>query len=397
MNTVRLGIIGVGNMGFAHAKAITEGNCPRVTLSCIADTDPSRLAFVKERLPDEVKCYADAQSLLNAHDCDAVLIATPHGFHPPIAIDAFAQGYHVMCEKPAGITACAVREMNRAAERSGKIFGIMFNQRTNPRYRAIRTLIASGKLGTLRRSVWIITDWYRTQAYYDSGSWRATWAGEGGGILLNQCPHQLDLMQWICGLPEQVDAEMDFGRYHKIEVEDEVSVRMRYPNGASGVFIASTGDPLGVNRLEITLSKGKILCENGTLRAWMLEKDETEYIRTQEIPYLAQEPHEITLDLPDENTQHCGILNNFADAILSGAPLIAPGYEGIKSLCLSNAMHLSAWTNRPITLPSDPDTEPAFWEEDFLAQLQARAARSETKQKSTVYAEPGDLKKRYRL
>lgn len=397
MNTVRLGIIGIGNMGYTHAKSVLTGQCPRITLTCVADTNPDRLAWVKQQLPPEVSCFSDAQSLLDARLCDAVLIATPHYFHPPLTILALSLGYHVMSEKPAGVIASSVREMNRAAIASGKVFGVMFNQRTNPRYRAIRELIQSGRLGSLKRSVWMITDWYRTQAYYDSGAWRATWSGEGGGILLNQCPHQLDLWQWLCGMPETVSAELSFGRWHDIEVEDDVSVRVRYPNGATGLFLASTGEPCGTNRLEITLSKGKILCENGKLTVWELPQEESEYSKTCPDPYRAQIGTLIEVDEIGENTQHVGILNNFADAILDGTPLLAPGREGIRALTISNAMHLSAWSDRTVALPADPESTPAAWEGEFEAILSKKASESRTKTGASVYTDTSDVKKLYRL
>lgn len=397
MNIIRIGIIGVGNMGFSHVRSLLAGACPRMQLTCVADNNPDRLAWVQTQLPPNVTCFPDASSLLEAHLCDAVLIAAPHYFHPPLVMQALDAGYHVMSEKPAGVNISVVREMNRTAEKAGKVFGIMFNQRTNPRYRAIRKLMQSGRLGELRRSVWIITDWYRPQAYYNSGSWRATWAGEGGGILLNQCPHQLDLWQWICGMPACVDAEMGFGKWHDIEVEDEVCARVTYPNGASGLFLASTGDPCGVNRLEITLSRGKILCENGNLVVYEFAQDESEFSQSNTMPYSTPQMQEIHVPLIGENSQHVGILNNFADAILDGSPLLAPGTEGIRALSISNAMHLSAWKKQPIAIPADPNGSVSEWEAEFDSILREKASHSRLKVTAPVYTDSGDLSKRYHL
>ena len=148
-------------------------------------------------------------------------------------------------EKPAGVYTRQVKEMNEVAKKSGKVFGIMYNQRTNPIYQKLRDLVKSGELGDIKRIIWIITDWYRSQSYYDSGGWRATWAGEGGGVLINQCPHNLDLWQWICGMPARIRAFCSYGKYHDIEFEDDVTAYMEYENGATGVFITTTGEAPG--------------------------------------------------------------------------------------------------------------------------------------------------------
>ena len=216
--------------------------------------------------------------LIAAEDvCDAVLIAVPHYQHPELSIDALQHNLHVMCEKPAGVYTKQVREMNEVAKKTNRVFAMMFNQRTNCVYRKMHELVTSGDLGAIKRVNWIITDWYRTQSYYDSGDWRATWEGEGGGVLLNQCPHNLDLIQWICGMPSKVQAFCHEGKWHDIEVEDDVTAYLEYPNGATGVFITSTADAPGTNRFEITLEKGKLVCENNVLTLHELEVSEREF------------------------------------------------------------------------------------------------------------------------
>ena len=206
MEQVKIGIIGVGNMGSDHSKRIVNGDVPELKLVAVADRSQSRRDWAKENLPADVKIFNEGDELIDSGICDAVLIAVPHYQHPTLAICAFEKGLHVMCEKPAGVYTLAVREMNEAAKKSGKVFGMMFNQRTNCVYRKMYELVHSGELGAIKRVNWIITDWYRTQSYYDSDSWRATWDGEGGGVLLNQCPHNLDVIQWICGMPSRVRA-----------------------------------------------------------------------------------------------------------------------------------------------------------------------------------------------
>ena len=261
MTKVRLGIIGVGNMGSGHAANILAGKCPEIELTAVADRREARRQWAKDTLPEGTAIFEEGSDLIQSGLCDAVHICTPHYQHPTLAMEAFAAGLHVMCEKPAGVYTKAVREMNEAAEKSGKVFAMMFNQRTNCVYRKMHEMVHSGQLGELKRVNWIITDWYRTQIYYDSGDWRATWDGEGGGVLLNQCPHQLDLLQWICGLPKTVQAFCQEGKWHDIEVEDDVTAYLQFANGATGVFVTTTGDAPGTNRFEVTGTLGKLVCE----------------------------------------------------------------------------------------------------------------------------------------
>ena len=244
--------------------------------------------------------------------------------------------------------------MNETARETGKSFGIMFNQRTNPLFAKAKEMIANGELGDLKRSVWIITNWYRTQHYYDSGSWRATWTGEGGGVLLNQAPHNLDLWQWICGMPCEITGFCDIAKYHRIEVEDDVTIFARYPNGATGAFITSTGEYPGTNRLEISGTLGKIVLENGVMKWWKLKENERDVCvnSNENSGHIEMEYQEIVQDEPE--TAHAGILQNFTNAILNGTPLLSPGVEGINELSISNATYLSAWKGSvPVKLPLD--------------------------------------------
>ena len=281
-----------------------------------------------------------------------------------------------MCEKPAGVYTKAVEEMNRAAEESGLAFGMMFNQRTNCLYRKMRDMVQGGELGGLKRGNWIITDWYRTQVYYDSGDWRATWAGEGGGVLLNQCPHQLDLLQWICGLPTRVQAFCHEGKWHDIEVEDDVTAYLEFAGGATGVFITTTGDAPGTNRFEVTGTKGKQVCEDDTLTFWQLEQDEREFCRTATEGFAKPACQKVQVETDGQNPQHIGVLNAFAAHILRGEPLVAGGTEGIRGLTLSNAMHLSGWLGRAVDIPFD--------QELFLQELDKRRASSRRKEGPSI-------------
>ena len=374
MDVVRMGVIGVGGMGSNHCRQIAAGNIPGMVLSAVADIREVRRQWAKENLPETVKVFETGEALLDSGEVDAILIATPHYFHPYFAIEAFKKGIHVLSEKPAGVYTKQVREMNEEADKHDLVFGLMFNQRTSPAYRKMREIVQGGEYGAIKRVNWIITDWYRTQAYYDSGDWRATWDGEGGGVLLNQCPHNLDLLQWICGMPESVRAFCHEGKWHNIEVEDDVTAYLEYPNGATGVFITSTGDAPGTNRFEIDLEKAKLVSENGQLMMFKMEENERDFCFSSKEGFAKPKGEWVTVETPGENTQHNGILTAFASAILNGTDLIAKGQEGINGLTLSNAMHLSSWLDRKINLPFD--------EELFLEELNMR--RKLSKKKSTV-------------
>ena len=369
MAKVKLGIIGVGNMGTGHSKNYLDGLMPEIEITAVADRNPARREWAKENLPG-VKVFEEGVDLIHSGACEAVLIATPHYQHPPLAIEAFKNGLHVMVEKPAGVYTLQVREMNAEADRHPELtFGMMFNQRTNCTYRKMHELIHSGAIGDLKRVNWIITDWYRTQFYYDSGAWRATWAGEGGGVLLNQCPHQLDLLQWLCGLPVRVRAACHEGKWHDIEVEDDVTAYLEFANGATGTFIASTGDALGENRLEIIGTRARIRIENDQLTLDTLSVDERDWCPVCKEPFGVPETD-------GENPQHAGVLNAFAAHILHGTPLVADGREGIRGLMLSNAMHLSSWTGKPVHLPID--------EGEFVRLLAEKRLHSRKKQVKEV-------------
>ncbi len=354
MQKVRLGIIGVGNMGSSHIKNYLKGAMPEFDITAVADIKPDRLEWAKEQLP-EVNTYSTASALMDSGDVDAVLVATPHYDHPPLVIEALEKGLHAMSEKPAGVYTKQVREMNAVADKSDKKFGIMFNQRTNCLYRKAKEIVDSKDFGELKRVTWIITDWYRTQAYYNSGGWRATWSGEGGGVLLNQCPHQLDLWQWICGMPEKITAICHEGKWHNIEVEDDVMIYAQYPNGATGTFITTTGDYPGTNRLEITLDKAKLICENGKLHIFELSIGTDDYTKNAEDGFGSIEYKEYDAELDGRNDQHIEVMNKFAASILRDEPMTASGQEGINGLTISNAAFLSSWLGETVSLPIDED------------------------------------------
>lgn len=377
MDKVRIGLIGVGNMGKGHTEYLVSNQVKGAELTAIVDTDASRLDWVRANHGNHnIQLFDNLDAFFASKAFDAVLVATPHYDHPTSAIKAFSHGYHVLVEKPAGVYTKQVREMNEAAAKSGKAFGIMYNQRTNPLYQKLRDIITSGELGEVRRTNWIITNWYRSQSYYDSGGWRATWAGEGGGVLINQDPHQLDLWQWtIDMMPKRVRAFCGFGKYRNIEVEDDVTAYVEYENGATGLFVTTTGEAPGTNRFEVTGDQGKIVIEDEKLTFWRLRTPEPQF--NKEFTGGFGSPECWKCEVPIKGVPgpgHKGITQNFVNHILNGTPLLAPGEEGIKGLTLSNAMHLSSWTDNWVDLPINEDL--------YYEKLQERIKNS-TYQKET--------------
>lgn len=366
MENVRYGVIGIGNMGTSHSGWLAGGKIPGATLTAVCDIDEKRRAWAKENLP-EVAVFEDYKELLDSSLVDAVIIAVPHYLHPEMAIESLKRNINTMVEKPAGVYASQIREMNAEAEKHPDVkFAMMFNQRTNPLYQKVKEILDAGTIGELRRVTWIITSWWRTQKYYDSSAWRATWAGEGGGVLVNQAPHQLDLLQWLCGMPSLMEAHLKYGSHRDITVEDDVTAYFEYPNGATGTFITCTHDALGTDRLEIHGDNGKIIITDSkcvTVKkmdkpedVWNHELDFRQMLalvkgQTQQKLYTEE-----TFECPENwDQQHIDVLINFTNAIAKGEKLIAPGAEGIKAVEIANAMFLSDWLGHAVTIPVDDE------------------------------------------
>lgn len=350
---LRYAVVGVGNMGGVHATKLFEGVIENAVLTAVCDNNPGKLERMKEIFSDKVSYFDDYHKMLDSKIADVVIIATPHYSHPVIAKEAFEKGWHVLTEKPAGVDTGSVAEMNEAAKKSGKVFGIMFNQRTNPLFSTLKYYVDLGVLGEIKRFVWIISNWYRSQCYYDADGWRASWKGEGGGVLINQCPHNLDIWQWIMGMPDKIRAFCKKGHFHEIDVEDDATIYAEYGDKATAVFITSTGEYPGTNRIEISGTMGKAVAEKGKLMLSLLKRDER-VMRVETPEAMPEEPVvEICIPLKEVEDGHILILRNFTDHILFGKELIAPGEEGIKSLTISNAAYLSSWKNDTVTLPID--------------------------------------------
>ena len=346
---VRLGVIGVGGMGSHHAKYIQGGDVQRCELTAVCDIDDSRLA----NFPD-VKGFTDSRDLIRSGLVDAVLIATPHYDHTTIGIDALQQGLHVLVEKPISVHKADCERLIAAHKANDKLaFQAMFQLRTEPLYRKVKKLIETGELGEITRVNWIATNWFRTEAYYASGGWRATWSGEGGGVLMNQCPHNLDMLQWLVGMPTKIRGFLKFGAKHDIEVEDQATAYLEYPNGATGLFITTTGEAPGTDRLEIDGEQGRLVIENRAIHFTRNEVPMTEFSRTTRSGFSSPDAWEIDIPHGGGAKGHSVVTQNFIDVILDGGDLMAPAVEGINSVELANCMLYSSLTGSTVDLPLD--------------------------------------------
>ena len=353
MEKVKFGIIGIGNMGSAHVVNIN--NLKNCELTAVCDIDPEAYNSIDEGIRSRLQLFTDPEKFLKEAEIDAVMISVPHYSHPDLAILAMRQGKHVIVEKPIAVHKAEAERMIAEAKKYPELKkSAMFNQRTIPAHKKIKQMIDSGELGKIMRVNWIITDWFRSQCYYDSGDWRASWRGEGGGVLLNQCPHQLDLMQWFFGMPCKVRATAKFGKYHDIEVEDEVNAYLEYADGKTGNFIACTGEIPGTNRLEIMAERGRLVYEGGKLEFKRNEVETTEFNRTTDKKFGIPDIWRCEIPVaPPSPAPHKDIVENVANAILHGTPLLAPMEEGINGLELGNAMLLSGWKEETVNLPID--------------------------------------------
>jgi predicted dehydrogenase len=355
MNKVRLGIIGVGGMGGNHARNVIQGKVNGAELTAVADVAPD----VAKKFPDQ-KAFSSGEDLIKSGLVDAILIATPHYSHTPLGIAALSNNVHVLVEKPISVHKADCEKLIAAHKDKKLIFAAMFNQRTDPLFKKLKYLITSGELGEVRRINWIVTNWFRPHSYYGSGSWRATWAGEGGGVLLNQCPHNLDLWQWLFGMPKSIRAFCSYGRFHPIEVEDDATAYLEYANGTTGVLTTSTGEAPGTNRLEVAGERGKIVVEHGKFHFTRNEIPTSEFSKTTKEAFSAPPNWEVNIPIHGGGGQHIEIIQNFIEAIQKGTPLIAPAEEGINSVELANAMLLSSDTKETVQLPMNSATYEAW-------------------------------------
>lgn len=350
MKEVRIGVIGLGNMGTGHIQNIEAGKIKNMRLVAVCDINPKKL----EKYEGKYKTFTSSEELIRSGEVDAVMVETPHYSHTTIGIDAMDNGIHVLVEKPISVHVADCERLIAAHKRHKKlVFAAMFNQRSDPHYIKLKEIIDKGMLGPITRVNWIITDWFRSEHYYKTGDWRATWKGEGGGVLMNQCPHNLDLLQWLFGVPKTVRAFCEFGKWHGIEVEDNVTAYFTYPNGATGVFITTTGEAPGTNRLEVCGEMGKIVVEGGKITWTRNTMGQQEFSKTQETSFGRPDHWNIDIPVNGNGGQHVALLQDFVDAILTGKKLMAPAEEGIKSVMLANAMIYSSLKDKTVELPLD--------------------------------------------
>lgn len=380
---VRLGVVGVGAQGRMYAKLVASGRAPSLTLAALCSANPqstSRQSHQQLAAEMGVPLFTDFGQLLRSGEVEAVVITTPHYQHPQMGIEALQSGVNVLLEKPAGVYTRQVRELLRVADqRRDLTLAMMFNQRANPLYADLKQAIDAGTYGALRHTIWQITHWWRPDAYYTSSPWRASWGGEGGGVLVNQAPHQLDLWQWLCGMVTRCFARVQFGYRRDIPVDDEVNALVEFAGGASGTFMTCTNDLVGTDRLELLFDRAKVVVDDSaTITTWHFVDDERAIARAVSPADAALVPSgafdRSQFYSADTRTysspwgeQHALVLDNFGLNILEGTPLIAPGRQGIDSVRLANAMHLSAWTGADIEMAS-------FDEDRYLAELNARIA-----------------------
>ena len=378
---IKTAVIGVGNMGSRYASIIQNGQIEGMELAALTRVRDSYKDLLRPSIDRGIPVFESADKLFEAIEngslvTQAVIVATPHYSHEEIAVRAFNNGLHVLCDKPSGVYSRQARLMEEAADKSGKVFSMVFNQRTLPIYIQLKELVESGKYGSLKRVNWVVTDWYRPEQYYKSGSWRATWEKDGGGVLLNQCPHNLDLLQWICGMPERVQAFCHEGRFHDIEVEDDVTAYLEWENGATGTFITSTGDAPGVNRLEISLDEALIVCENGAIKIGEVVQEmggkEADY-RRESTDFFRKIKGTWTEITPESQPEpYVKVIQGFRDEIAGTGKSVADGREGRKSLLLSNAIYLSSWEKRMIQIPQIGSPDELSFEEAFEAALKKK-------------------------
>jgi predicted dehydrogenase len=336
-------------MGGSHARYIQKGDIRNCTLTAVCDIEPAKMDKVSD-----VEKFENSAALIRSGNVDAVLIATPHYDHTTIGIDAFENGLHVLVEKPISVHKADAQRLIDAYEKAGdRKFQAMFQMRTVPVFTKMKELIDAGEIGDIQRTSWIVTTWFRPEAYYASGGWRATWRGEGGGVLLNQCPHNLDLFQWLCGMPSKVSAFCGWGKYHDIEVEDDVTAYLEYPNGATGIFVTSTGESPGANRLEIVGGKGTLIYEHGKLTFKRNRTAAAEFSRTTRNAFGGPEVWDVQVPVPKGKEGHDVVTQNFIDAIVDGKKLLAPAEQGIHAVELANAMLYSAFLDSPVDVPLD--------------------------------------------
>ena len=352
---LRTALIGFGGMGQTYAKMLYSGQVEGMVLVGVCCRNETGQTLLREEFPG-VAIYPDAEAMAaSAADYDAVMIVTPHTSHIPLGLKFADLGKHILLDKPAGVSAGDVQVLLDKCREMGVSFGMIFNNRQLPAFRAAKAFLDSGALGELHRAVWICNSWYRSPAYHRSASWRSSWVGECGGLMLNQNPHYLDMWQWFFGLPDRVYADMQFGRYNDFLVDDAVDIQFSYDNGFHGTFISATGEAPGVNRLEVWGTKGKLTIEDGA-RVFFDENERSTVefgkVNTEKFAAIPHSLRELPLEAMEN--PYGRVFENFARHVLTGERLFADGTDGLRTAQLTNAIYLSGWEEKRVTVPADP-------------------------------------------
>lgn len=365
---IRIGIAGIGFIAEEYIKLFTQGQIQGAEIRALSSRNYSHMEEIRAKYRLDAALFTDYDAMLSSGKIDMVMICTPHYFHPGMAVKAIEQGIHTMIEKPVGVYPEELDELAKCVKSHPEtLSGVLYCRRTNPVFAKIKQLLADGTLGKLKRVTWIVTDMYRTQAYFDIAGWRGTYSGEGGGLLMNQVSHHIDLLVWLCGLPEAMQANCYTARERNIEVENEVSITMEYPGNAVGQFIASTRECPGSNRLELSGSRGQIILDNEkdlTLR--ILETDETQFNATTNIPFafIPYKEEVFHFDMMYNPVLQAKIVNNFIASLTDGTPVTCPVEEAVRSQQFIQGAYLSSWQDKKLTLPVDGSA--------FTAELKKR-------------------------
>ena len=380
MSAVRIGIVGLGNIGQQHAKLLSGGAIEGAELSAVCGRGGGQGA------PFGVPCFPDHQALLDSGLVDAVLIATPTQSHPEIGLAALKRGLHVLMEKPLAMSIGEAQGLVSAAPEHSR-FAVMLNQRFHPAYARIKGLLDEGRLGPLQRFAWTMTGWYRPDVYYKVSKWRGTWPGEGGGLLINQCIHNLDVLQWLVGMPSEVFAVAGFGKYHEIDVEDEVTATLRFEGGLTGTVTASSGEAPGINQLDLVGDLGTLRFDGERVRLYASAQSVADHCANTLDMFGMPEFTEHPIQPAEPVDQHGAVLRNFVHAIARGEPLATPAAAGLPSIELANAMLLSAWRGQAVALPLDAAA--------YELALQRKIAATSLRQPAAIEANI-DMAKSYR-
>ena len=347
VDSLRYVVIGVAASIFpSHRRAqLAEGI--NVVAACDNRAEPG-----KQRAA-EIGCafYEDYRAMLAETKPDVAIIVTPHPLHPSIAIDCLRAGCHVLVEKPMAIDVASADRMVAEADTCGRTLAINFQHRLRPAVEKARQLVVEGAIGALVRTL-SIEPWFRTAYYYRTADWRAKWTSEGGGVLLNQAPHTLDILCHLAGLPRKVWG-WTRTRYHSIQVEDTAQAMFEYPNGAPGYLTVSTVEVGVAPHLQIIGEKGAIELVGNQLTIYRSTPSSREYMLTSAEMFGKPETSSETLEIPDTSGAHLAVYRDFKAALRDGRQPRCNGREGIMSLELANAITLSSYADRAVTLPLD--------------------------------------------